>query len=43
MVQELVEGTFEWFNKKIRLPIRVLDIKKELTNEEVSILDLECL
>jgi hypothetical protein len=33
MVQELVEGTFEWFNKKIGLLVRRLDTRKELTDE----------
>jgi hypothetical protein len=43
MVQELVEGTIEWFNKKIKLHAGGLDIKKELTNEQVSVANLECL
>jgi hypothetical protein len=33
MVQELVEGIIEWFDKKIRLHAGGLDIKKELINE----------
>jgi hypothetical protein len=43
MVQELIEGTIEWFNKKIRLHARRLDIKKELIDEQVSVANLECL
>jgi hypothetical protein len=43
MVQELVEGTIEWFNKKIRLHVGGLDIKKELINEQVCIANLESL
>ncbi len=43
MVQELVEGTIEWFNKKIRLHAGGLDIKKELTYEQVFVTNLECL
>jgi hypothetical protein len=43
MVHELVEGTIEWFNKKIRLHAGGLDIKKELTYEQVSVANLECL
>jgi len=43
MVQELVEGIIEWFNKKIKLHARALDIRKEPTNEQVFIANLECL
>jgi hypothetical protein len=43
MVQELVESTIEWFNKKIKLHVGGLDIKKELNDEQVSIANLECL
>jgi hypothetical protein len=43
MVQELVVGTIEWFDKKIRLHVGGLDIKKELTNDQLSIANLECL
>ncbi len=42
-MQELVEGTIEWFNKKIRLHVGGLDIKKELINEQVCIANLESL
>jgi len=43
MVQELVEGTIEWFNKRIRLHVGGLDINKELIDEKISIANLECL
>jgi len=43
MVHELLEGIIEWFNKKITLHAGGLDIKKELTNEQVFIANLECL
>jgi hypothetical protein len=43
MVQELIEGTMECFDKKIRLHVGGLDSKKELTNDQVSIANLECL
>jgi hypothetical protein len=43
MVQELVEGTIEWFNKRIRLHVGGLDINKELIDEKISIANFECL
>jgi hypothetical protein len=43
MVQEVVEGTIEWFNKKIGLHVRGPDIKKEFIDEQVSVANLECL